>query len=65
VTLRVDPDRALDVERLKQLFPGKLAIGPNKIRLRRQGEGWRQDLLNLLAGLADLYGASATIAAGA
>ncbi len=65
VTLRVDPDRFLDVERLKQLFPGKLAIGPNKIRLRRQGEGWRQDLLNLLAGLADLYGASATIAAGA
>ncbi|HEX6347957.1 MAG TPA: transcription-repair coupling factor [Candidatus Dormibacteraeota bacterium] len=65
VTLRVDPDRFLDVERLKQLFPGKLAIGPNKIRLRRQGEGWRQDLLNLLGGLADLYGASATIAAGA
>jgi len=65
VTLRVDPDRFLDVDHLKQLFPGKLAIGPNKIRLRRQGEGWRQDLLNLLNGLGDLYESSATIATGA
>jgi len=65
VTLRVDPDRFLDVDHLKQLFPGKLAIGPNKIRMRRQGEGWRQDLLNLLNGLGDLYESSATIATGA
>jgi transcription-repair coupling factor (superfamily II helicase) len=65
VVIRVDPDRFLDVERLQQLFPGKLAIGPNKVRLRRQGEGWRRDLLNLLDGLADLYSSSATIATGA
>jgi transcription-repair coupling factor (superfamily II helicase) len=86
VVIRVDPDRFLDVARLQQLFPGKLAIGPNKVRLRRQqggsgggralpgrrdgGEappedGWRQDLLHLLDGLAELYGASATIATGA
>jgi len=65
VVLRVDPDRYLDVDRLKQMFPGKLAVGPNKLRLRRQGEGWRQDLLNLVDGLAELYSASATIAAGA
>ncbi len=65
VVIRVDPDRFLDVERLQQLFPGKLAIGPNKVRLRRQGEGWQQDLLNLLDGLVDLYSASATIATGA
>jgi transcription-repair coupling factor (superfamily II helicase) len=65
VVLRVDPDRYLDVDRLKQMFPGKLAIGPNKLRLRRQGEGWRQDLLNLVDGLAELYNASATIATGA
>jgi len=57
--------RFLDVDRLKQMFPGKLAIGPNKLRLRRQGEGWRQDLLNLVDGLAELYSASATIATGA
>jgi transcription-repair coupling factor (superfamily II helicase) len=65
VVLRVDPDRYLDVERLKQMFPGKLAIGPNKLRLRRQGEGWRRDLLSLIDGLAELYSASATIATGA
>ncbi|MEP7105616.1 MAG: transcription-repair coupling factor, partial [Chloroflexota bacterium] len=65
VVIRVDPDRFLDVARLQQLFPGKLAIGPNKVRLRRQGDGWRQDLLNLLDGLAELYSASATIATGA
>jgi len=65
VVLRVDPDRYLDVDRLKQMFPGKLAIGPNKLRLRRQGEGWRKDLLNLVDGLAELYSASATIATGA
>ncbi len=56
IVLRVDPDRVLDVQALVSRFPGRLSIAPNKIRLRRQGEGWRQDLLDVLDAMADLYG---------
>jgi transcription-repair coupling factor (superfamily II helicase) len=61
IVLRVDPKRFLDVDELQQRLPGRLAIGPNKIRLRRQGEGWRADLMVVLDAMEELYG---TIPAG-
>jgi len=34
---------------------GRLSIGVNRIKMRRQGEGWQKDLLNVLEEMADLY----------
>jgi transcription-repair coupling factor (superfamily II helicase) len=55
IVIRVDPQRYMDVDELVRRLPGRIAILPNRIKLRRQGEGWRADLLSLLDEMAQLY----------
>jgi transcription-repair coupling factor (superfamily II helicase) len=55
IVIRVDPERFLDVEELSRRMPGRLTVAPNRLKMRRQGEGWQQDLLRLLDEMADLY----------
>ncbi len=55
IVIRVDPERYLDVEELSRRMAGRLAVGPNRIKMRRKGEGWQQDLLSLLDEMAALY----------
>ncbi|MBJ7602499.1 MAG: transcription-repair coupling factor [Candidatus Dormibacteraeota bacterium] len=55
IVLKVDPDRYLDVAELERRLPGRLKIGLNRLTMRRQGEGWRQDLLSLLDQMHELY----------
>ena len=55
LVLTVDPDRPLEVDELVHRFGAKLRVTPNRLRLQRAGESWRQDLLNLLDALAELY----------
>jgi transcription-repair coupling factor (superfamily II helicase) len=55
IVLRVDPERFLDVEELVRRMAGRIAVAPNRLKMRRQGEGWRDDLLALLDELAELY----------
>jgi transcription-repair coupling factor (superfamily II helicase) len=55
IVIRVDPERFLDVEELSRRLAGRIAVGPNRIKLRRQGEGWQGDLLLLLDEMATLY----------
>ena len=55
IVIRVDPERFLDVAELQRRMPGRLAVSPNRLRLRRQGEGWQDDLVRLLDEMADLY----------
>ena len=55
IAIRVDPQRLLDVDELNRRMAGRLAIGVNKIKMRRQGEGWQRDLLALLDEMAELY----------
>jgi transcription-repair coupling factor (superfamily II helicase) len=64
VVLKVDPDRLLDVGELERRFSGRLRVRPNRLMLRRQGEGWQEELLKLLAAMAELY-ESATIPSNA
>ena len=54
IVIRVDPDRVLDVERLRGSFPGRLDVRPNRLLLRRD-EGWKEDLHRLLSEMATLY----------
>ncbi|HLZ93902.1 MAG TPA: transcription-repair coupling factor [Candidatus Dormibacteraeota bacterium] len=61
IVIRVDPHRLLDVDDLNRRMAGRLSIGVNRIKMRRQGEGWQKDLLYLLDEMADLY-RSATLA---
>ncbi len=35
---------------------GRIAVAPNRLKMRKQGEGWQRDLLQLLDEMADLYG---------
>ncbi|HEV2216065.1 MAG TPA: transcription-repair coupling factor [Candidatus Dormibacteraeota bacterium] len=56
IVIRVDPQRLLDVDELNRRMAGRLSIGVNRIKMRRQGEGWQKDLLILLDEMADLYG---------
>jgi transcription-repair coupling factor (superfamily II helicase) len=63
IAIRVDPDRLLDVDELERRFTGRLRVRPNRLLLRRQGEGWRDELTRLLESMAELYG-SATIQVG-
>jgi transcription-repair coupling factor (superfamily II helicase) len=56
IVIRVDPQRVLDVEELSRRMAGRIAIAPNRLKLRRQGEGWQRDLLQLLDEMAELYG---------
>jgi transcription-repair coupling factor (superfamily II helicase) len=63
IVIRVDPERFLDVEELTRRMAGRLAVAPNRLKMRRQGEGWQQDLLSLLDEMADLYQAGHGVAA--
>jgi transcription-repair coupling factor (superfamily II helicase) len=58
IVVRVDPDRLLDVSTLEQEFSGRLRVRPNRLLLRRQGEGWRTELLRLLEAIREQYARS-------
>jgi transcription-repair coupling factor (superfamily II helicase) len=60
IAIRVDPDRLLDIEELERRFTGRLRVRPNRLLFRRQGEGWKDELMRLLETMAELY-QSATI----
>src|SRR6202171_2786934 len=55
IVIRVDPQRFMDVDELTRRMAGRIAIAPNRIKMRRQGEGWQADLLQLLDEMAALY----------
>ena len=55
IAIRVDPERFLDVDELGRRMSGRISILPNRIKMRRQGESWKDDLLSLLTEMADLY----------
>ena len=55
IVIRVDPERFLDVEELARRLPGRIAIAPNRIKMRRRGEDWQGDLLLLLDEMQTLY----------
>src|SRR5437870_3998252 len=55
IVIRVDPQRYMDVQELARRMAGRIAIAPNRLKLRRQGEGWQKDLLTLLEEMTDLY----------
>ena len=55
VVLTVDPIRPLDVDELVRRHAGRLRVTPNRLKLQRRGEGWRADLLDLLAAMEELY----------
>jgi len=60
--IRVDPERFLDVDELKNRMAGRLSIAPNRIKMRRQGEDWKNDLLYLLGEMGALYEAGRNVA---
>jgi transcription-repair coupling factor (superfamily II helicase) len=62
IVIRVDPQRYMDVDELARRLAGRIAIAPNRLKLRRQGEGWQRDLLTLLDEMAQLYEAGKTAA---
>src|SRR2546430_3730682 len=66
IVIRVDPQRLLDVEELQRRMAGRLSVGPNRIKMRRKGEGWQSDLLTLLDEMAPPYesGRAAPVASG-
>ncbi len=55
IVIRVDPQRYMDVDELARRMAGRIAIAPNRIKMRRQGEGWQGDLLALLDEMSRLY----------
>ena len=55
IVIRVDPQRLLDVEELSHRMAGQISVGPNRIKMRRKGEGWQADLMTLLEEMAELY----------
>jgi transcription-repair coupling factor (superfamily II helicase) len=59
IAIKVDPDRVLDVQALERRYSGRLRVRPNRLMLRRLGEGWREELMNLLDDIAELYGSKA------
>ena len=63
LAVNVDPDRPLHVEELQRRFGGRLRVLPNRLKLRR-GERWRDELLELLGAMDELYANAATISAG-
>ena len=62
IVVRVDPKQFLDIDELARRMAGRISIGPNRIKMRRQGEGWQRDLLSLLDDMAELYAAGAAVA---
>jgi transcription-repair coupling factor (superfamily II helicase) len=63
IAIRVDPERYLDVDELSRRMAGRVSILPNRIKMRRQGEGWKDDLLHLLDEMSELYEAGRKVAA--
>jgi hypothetical protein len=63
IVIRVDPQRYLDVEELTHRMAGRISVGPNRLKMRRQGEGWQGDLLSLLDVMAELYESGRGVAA--
>ncbi len=63
IAIRVDPERFLDVDELSRRMAGRISILPNRIKMRRQGEGWKEDLLHLIDEMSDLYEAGRKVAA--
>lgn len=63
IVIRVDPQRYLDVDELSRRMAGRIAVAPNRLKLRRQGEGWQGDLLRLLDEMAGLYASGRSAAA--
>ncbi|HEX7263719.1 MAG TPA: transcription-repair coupling factor [Candidatus Dormibacteraeota bacterium] len=61
IAIRVDPERYLDVDELARRMPGRIAILPNRLKMRRQGEGWKDDLLRLLSEMTELYEAGRNV----
>jgi transcription-repair coupling factor (superfamily II helicase) len=61
IVIRVDPDRYLDTDTLSRHMAGRIALRPNRILMRRQGEGWQADLLLLLDEMATLYATGAAV----
>ena len=61
IAIRVDPERYLDVEELSRRMAGRISILPNRIKMRRQGDGWKDDLLSLLGEMGELYAAGRTV----
>ncbi|OLC01632.1 MAG: hypothetical protein AUI15_04970 [Actinobacteria bacterium 13_2_20CM_2_66_6] len=55
IVIRVDPQRLLDVEELSRRMAGQISVGPNRIKMRRKGEGWQADLMTLLDEMTELY----------
>jgi transcription-repair coupling factor (superfamily II helicase) len=55
IVIRVDPERYLDVEELSRRMAGRISVAPNRIKMRRKGEGWQADLLTLLDEMSALY----------
>ncbi len=55
IVIRVDPQRFLDVEELSRRMAGRIVVLPNRLKMRRQGEGWQGDLLTMLDEMAELY----------
>jgi transcription-repair coupling factor (superfamily II helicase) len=55
IVIRVDPQRFMDVDELVRRMAGRISIAPNRIKMRRQGEGWQSDLLTLLDDMGRLY----------
>jgi transcription-repair coupling factor (superfamily II helicase) len=62
LVIRVDPNRLLDVDELQRRFSGRLLVRPNRLMLRRQGEGWKEDLMAVLDSMGELYGSAAVTA---
>ena len=54
IVIRVDPHRLLDVEELSRRMAGQISVGPNRIKMRRKGEGWQADLMILLDEMTEV-----------
>ena len=42
---------------------GRITVLPNRIKMRRQGDGWKDDLLSLLREMGELYEAGRMVKA--
>ncbi|MDQ2922997.1 MAG: transcription-repair coupling factor [Candidatus Dormibacteraeota bacterium] len=62
IVIRVDPERFLDVDELSRRMAGRIAVAPNRLKMRRQGENWQGDLLQLLDEMSALYEAGRGVA---
>ena len=54
ISVRVDPDRVLDVEQLRHRYGQRLKVAPNRLRISPAGR-WQDELMDLFEVLAELY----------